>query len=307
MITLRKILTLGILGVIVIPGFSYAQSNDLMNRLNRLENEIETLNRAVYRGEKPPPSERNFQAFDQNVSSANAEIRLQELELQLRELTGKIEQQSFDVRQLQNRLDNVVADVEKRVGAVENRQPDHSDIFVRQNQPTISSQPTIETPEPNFVQSTQPSAGTVQTLELPKPQGMQSISMPTGSAASVYEQAFSLIKSGNYDEAEKQFDAFVKDYPDHALTPNAQYWLGETFYVRNDYKKAAQIFAKSYQDYPQGPKAADNLLKLGLSLAGTGKKSDACIALKQIPVKHANGPGPVLQRAEQEMSDLGCL
>ena len=64
------------------------------------------------------------------------------------------------------------------------------------------------------------------------------------------------------------------------LAGNAQYWLGETYYVRKDYENAATAFALGYQKYPKSAKAADDLLKLGMSLGNLGKKPDACTRLR---------------------------
>ena len=73
-----------------------------------------------------------------------------------------------------------------------------------------------------------------------------------------------------------------RDNPKHALQANAHYWLGETFYVRRDYQRAAYTFADSFQKYPEGNKAADNLLKLGMSLGKLGKKKEACTTYSRL-------------------------
>ena len=72
--------------------------------------------------------------------------------------------------------------------------------------------------------------------------------------------------------------SFIQRYPNDSLAGNAQYWLGETYYVRKDYNNAAAVFAEGYQKYPKGGKAADNLLKLGMALGQLGQKTDACRA-----------------------------
>ena len=97
-----------------------------------------------------------------------------------------------------------------------------------------------------------------------------------------------------------------KDFPNHALASNANYWLGETHYVRGNYPRAAQIFAKGYQENPKGSKAADNLLKLSLSLEGMGKKEDACITLRQLEKEFTADESPIIIRARQELDNLGC-
>ena len=124
--------------------------------------------------------------------------------------------------------------------------------------------------------------------------------------AGLYERAFSFVRDRDYDRAETAFADFLERYPAHDLASNAKYWLGETFYVRGDFEKAARVFAEAYQQYPKGSKGPDNLLKLGMSLAGLGKTQDACVTYIQLRKEYASGSIPVLMRAEQEMEKLGC-
>ncbi len=128
----------------------------------------------------------------------------------------------------------------------------------------------------------------------------------TGNAADDYEAAFSQLKNGNYAAAQSGFNQFIKAYPEHPLGPNAIYWMGETYYAQKKYDQSARIFAESFKKYPKGPKAADSLLKLGLSLGGGGKTQDACVTLKQVKKQFPTGEGSVLRRTEQELKRLGC-
>ena len=60
----------------------------------------------------------------------------------------------------------------------------------------------------------------------------------------------------------------------HKLAGNAQYWLGETHYVRRDYKAAATAFLNGYTTFENSPKAPDSLLKLGMTLVVMGEKEN---------------------------------
>ena len=62
-----------------------------------------------------------------------------------------------------------------------------------------------------------------------------------------YNYAFGLLRQANYDKAELALQEFVKLHPKEALTSNARYWLGETFYVRAAYVQAAEVFLEGYQ------------------------------------------------------------
>jgi len=98
----------------------------------------------------------------------------------------------------------------------------------------------------------------------------------------------------------------VQRYPNDPLAGNAQYWLGETYYVQKDYNNAAAVFAEGYQKYPKGGKAADNLLKLGMSLGQLGQKADACRAFARLDRDFPGAPGNVKERAADEKKRLGC-
>src|SRR5262249_61806786 len=102
--------------------------------------------------------------------------------------------------------------------------------------------------------------------------------LPTGSASDQYYFALSYITQQDYPAAEDAFRAFVQQHPDHSLAGNAQYWLGETYYARHKYAEAARAFAEGYKRYPKGPKGADDLFKLGISLARINQKRNTLVA-----------------------------
>jgi tol-pal system protein YbgF len=284
----------------VSPIAAQAQSKDVTNRLNRLENEIQTLNRAVYKGEKPPVGAIVSPADDANLD------RLSRLESELRDLTGKVEQQAYDNQQLQIRIDALEQDSRMRLDSLEAQM---------RNAPASQAQPVPVPPQSGNFPVTVGEDASALPAPTPITPAATASSAPAAvndggqfseDAAALYEQGFGEIKRQEYDAAEKTFTAFTRQFPDHALAPNALYWLGETHYVRKQYDKASRVFAESFQKYPNGPKGADNLLKLGMSLAGAGKKNDACIALKELKRKYPEGPAPVLTKGDQEIAALGC-
>lgn len=257
-----------------------AQSNDVLNRLNRLENELNTLNRAVYRGEKnvgetslTPIYNTPSASNGSDGSSAGVEIRLQQLEGQIRELTGIIEVQNYDTQKMKEQLQ-----------VLSNR----IDVQAKlQEAKSISPLGAVD-------------------IKPPEIKGMQTILPKGGNATALYERSFSLLKSEQFDDAKAGFDNFLTEHPEHALASNAKYWLGETYYVQGRYDEAARVFAQGFQQYPESPKAADNLLKLGMSLAGTGKVKEACVALSQVEVKFPTGHSDVIERANSEKAKFSC-
>lgn len=100
----------------------------------------------------------------------------------------------------------------------------------------------------------------------------------TLSAEDIYKQGMTAINANENDLAAQKFTSILTKYPDHKLAGNAQYWLGEAYYAKQDFAKAAVAFAKGYEKYKDGTKGADNILKLGMSMEKLGKKQEACTA-----------------------------
>ena len=130
--------------------------------------------------------------------------------------------------------------------------------------------------------------------------------MPSGSASAQYNAAFGLLRKADYEGAEDALRSFIRQHPNDPLAGNAQYWLGESYYARGKYTEAAAAFADGYKRYPKGPKAPDELLKLGMSLDHANQKHNACIALTQLDHDFPHPGNAVKDRAAQEKKKLGC-
>lgn len=283
-----------------------SSAQDYNARIDRMERELETLNRAVYRGEQPTVQPAMVQNVAMNSNeAASLEIRLQQMELEIRNLTGTMEQQQHQIRMMQSKLDRFMSDTELRFQDTSPAQP--SMITGPKTLTGPQANTTLSQPQNTQVLGTLPAQPTVgQPQALPTSAQASTNNVSSASPAGVYEYAFGLIREGQYETAQKEFTQFLADFPNHKLSSNANYWLGETYYVKGNYERAAQIFAKGYQESPKGSKAADNLLKLSLSLEGMGKRQDACITLKQLEKEFADTSSPILVRARQELSGLGC-
>ena len=132
-------------------------------------------------------------------------------------------------------------------------------------------------------------------------------SIPASIPASIYEEGRNFLKEGDFAQAEQSFRAFLQHHADDALAANARYWLGESFYARKMYHQAATQFGESFENDPQGNKAADNLLKLAMSLSFIGEIPAACRALGQIPQLFPTGHERILQKQRSEYQRLSCI
>ena len=125
-------------------------------------------------------------------------------------------------------------------------------------------------------------------------------------AKTLYNEAFAAIKKQNYKSAENQFEAFLELHPKNSLAGNAQYWLGESYFARGQFDKAAIAFAEGFQKYRDSQKAPDNLFKLGLTMARMNKKEEACIAFKNFLTEYPKVSDSMTKRLQKEMNKLSC-
>jgi tol-pal system protein YbgF len=122
----------------------------------------------------------------------------------------------------------------------------------------------------------------------------------------LYETAYGYLLQRDYGAAEAAFDDFLRRHPNDPLAGNAQYWLGESLYVRGQYRAAAGAFLKGYQTYNRSTKAPESLLKLAMSLQRLGQKDAACSSYNELTTKFPNAPTHVKTSAQTERQRAGC-
>jgi tol-pal system protein YbgF len=130
--------------------------------------------------------------------------------------------------------------------------------------------------------------------------------LPGATADEQYQYAFGLLRENRYDDAERALRTFISENPDHQLTGNANYWLGETYYVRGDYKNAAITFAQGVKNYPQSGKGPDNMMKLGMALAAMDQGKDACTAFAEVGKRYPQASDTLKDRVVKEQQRNGC-
>ncbi|WP_049974689.1 tol-pal system protein YbgF [Azospirillum sp. B4] len=281
---------------------------DLLNRLSRLETDMQTLSRDVYRnGVKPSGPMTGVPGGGGSAAAGELEVLKLQMETQTQQQTGKYEELAYQVSQMKERLDKLSADIELRLQKLE----DKAGIGLGANgggtdagapPPPADLKGTGKPPLPPTDTAPPPAKGAAAPATAP---ASDAGPLPAGPAQDQYDYAFNLLRQGDAPNAERAFSQFLKQNPDNPLAANAQYWLGETFYMRGNYKAAAVAFGDGYKKYPKSTKGADYLLKLALSLDGLGDRPSACVVLKQLDADKDASP-TVKRRGEEQKGRLGC-
>jgi len=312
---------------------------ELLNKVDRLQREISTLQRQVYRGENPPPVPVNIAPADPRSAARNS-IRLAQLENEIRRLTGQMEEFDFRIREIQVRLDKLVADMDQRLSALESGGQPVGDVAAAPRTtlpltpppklaapaltppipatptlPNVGSQPGVLGTIPKKFAVTSPKGPRTSPLGPPpsaaagstvsKPAARRVL--PPGTPSSQYDYALSLMRQKlDFAAAEIAFKAFIEQHPKDGLTGNAYFWLGQTFYARKRFQDAVFAFAEGFQKFPKGTKAPDSLLKLGMSLSRLNKQREACTTFARLLAEFPKSNPRLKARVDRERNQAKC-
>lgn len=242
--------------------------------------------------------------FSQPRTAASDEMRFEQLGDQMRELTGRIEELQHQVETLRSRMDRLSGDVDMRLQGVGPGNGGGLRPNNAMNEPRSLTAPPSS--RPPMSASPPPPSDEGETAMNESPRMADPGTLPGGSPQQQYDYAFGLLRDANYPAAERALRDFVRRYPDNRLSSNAQYWLGETYFVRRDYQAAAAAFAQGYQRFPKGPKAAESLLKLGSSLTMLGRPADACRSFSQLDREFPISPANLKAKEADEKRKAQC-
>lgn len=213
-----------------------------------------------------------------NVAENKDDAKVQD---ELRSLRGEIERMRFDLETQTRRSKDTGADIERRLQKLE-------------AQPVAAAVPLAEAP-------VAPPLMVPPVIYTPS---ISSAGDPGATAAeeqAAYLKAFDFLKGGKYDSAIAGFQGMISRWPQGNFADNAWYWLGESQYVKRQYKPALDSYTALVTRFPASPKVPDALFKSGLTQAELQQpelaKSSWRRVIKDYP--NSNAAGLARQRLTQ--------
>lgn len=284
-----------------------AQSyQDLMNRLQRVQKELTTLQRHVYR-------KKETLIVSPNAAMARFSSRLDQLESEIRRLTGAKEELVHKNSQLLMRLEKMSTDVEFRLKRVEQNRQAKKGVAIDLNDSNGSSQ--VSRPVPSTeLDATLPGADRgVRRFGIKVPSKAeadgQKVIVPLAEVETPekqYARAHVLIRKRDWTGAERVLVEFINTNRMHRLASNAHYWLGRTYSVRQKFEQATITFAEGFQRYPKSNKAPVTLLNLGMSLFRQGKNRQACMTYSKLAKNYPKMGSLIKRRLVSERERSKC-
>ncbi|MBL0164344.1 MAG: tol-pal system protein YbgF [Xanthomonadales bacterium] len=204
--------------------------------------------------------------------------QIQALQSQVQTLQGQVEELRHQLGETQQRAKDQYIDLDSRIGRIEGGRPGaavapattdpNSDQGLQDIQlgvPPASdvARNTLSPADSQLAPADPPNAGAPTDQSANMVDEAASVAADPEAEKRSYDEAFSALKDGRYAESARRFQAFIEQYPNADLTGNAYYWLGESYYVTQNYRVALETFNTLLSRFPQNQKAPDALLKTG--------------------------------------------
>lgn len=255
----------------------------LEDQIEALREDVVVLQRQAYRDK------------DAGISAGSSQeviVRLGEMDENLRQAVGKIDELQYKIKTLEDKINLINKDVDLRLSQMEGKTVGGGSGAAEQPAQKFAA-PVAQNAPAAIV-----GAGITKGDDLAP--------VKTKSAEEIYQEGQAALKAGQNDEAAALFTSLMTRYPEHKLAENAQYWLGEAYYAKKDYAKSAVTFAKGYEKYKNGNKGADNIFKLGMSFKELGKTKEACTAFVNLPKEFPKAEQALKDKAAKQAAALKC-
>src|SRR6202142_1723603 len=298
----------------------------------------------IFHRQAPPPADIPGGAPGDPDDAGGLVVRINRLEEELRQAYGRIEELQNAQHRLEAQLQKFRQDVEFRFGDRSGGAPPDSDVAeapLAPDQPAVAPRPRRSDAfdpgaDPNApgaprpLGTTPPSAPLVreapgaaagQPLELRKAPAPESSKGPpppsgptiVGSGVAMLDQpreqfnaALQAFQAGQYPEAEAGFKAFLAANPAHRLSPDAIFYIGETYLQRSRPREAAEQYLKVTTDYSKSSRAPESMVGRGQTLAALGNSEQACATLGEFGKRYPTASASVKKLAEHESTKDHC-
>jgi tol-pal system protein YbgF len=305
--------------IIFFANISFAQQdkiNELLDKLDKIQKDIQTLEKAVYTKNPNLPSDNIFL----NEALTRQLIKISELEKQIQQMTQRYEENSYQLQQLSDKLNKVSNDNQLRLQQLENNKFASDKVSSpkevieekkispsKMNDKNILNKEEADEISDDKNNSLKDKSVNAENIKLKeKSNKTQAKILPKASVTERYKFAMNIMKSGDFEKAEIAFKEFVDAHAKHELAGSAQFWYGETFYIRQLYEDAAVAFLDGYQKYPNSTKAPENLLKLGVTLAELGETEQGCKMITNLKKAYPKTDASILQKSSYEKKRFNC-
>ncbi|HET7662884.1 MAG TPA: tol-pal system protein YbgF [Rhodanobacteraceae bacterium] len=216
--------------------------------------------------------------------------QVQMLKQQNRELLGQVEQLRHQLDQIKQINKEQYIALDTRIKRLESSGQSAPAQAASSTPPSAQGNPAASASTPASAATSAPATSASTALA------------GNADAQQAYDTAFDALRSGNFVKSSRDFRAFIEQYPHDKLTPNAWYWLGESYYITQNYKQAESAFDAVLKQFPQSGKAPGALLKKGYCQYALKQIEAARATLQSVIAKYPDSS--VANLAKQRLEDM---
>ena len=261
-----------------------------------LDKELDKLNSQINTLQKENDSTKNeisnLKTENQKLKT-DLSLRLENLQSEMRILTTGNEEYKELLKRPSKEIDRIKEEMESRSKILEERRKTQEEKIkeIEDRLRGVNGKTTGSTSKP------MESERLASTKEIPTE--LKGVSTGMGD---LYKDAYETFHKGNLEGARRKFEAFLKQYPNTELSDNAQFWIGETYFLKKDFERAILEYEKAMVKYPEGDKIPAALFKQALAFLELGDKANTRNLLKRVIEKY-----PHSEQAEMAKKKLETI
>ncbi|MEW6377214.1 MAG: tol-pal system protein YbgF [Thermodesulfobacteriota bacterium] len=259
----------------------------LHSRLNLIQKEKDAIKNELAAFQKE--TQKEISTFQAGTKSLQADLllRLENLQSEVRILSTGVEEYKEFLKRPSKEIDRVKEDIALRTRLLEERGKAFEEKGKAQDDRTKVLEEGMKGVE-NRLKGLEAKIGElvskqmeVEKLTLAKEVSTEGKGVSAG-VGDLYKAAYETFQKGDLEGARRKFEAFLKQYPNTELSDNAQFWIGETYYLKKDFEKAILEYEKAIVKYPEGDKMPAALLKQAFAFLELGDKGNARNLLRRV-------------------------
>ena len=236
------------------------------------------------RGQAPAPPQSSAQMTAQTPETLSARtlVRLEQLTRELSETVGRVEALEGAVAAQKGETERLATLIDVNRAA----------------QPTADISAKASSEAAQMAVTPAPSVPETAMFTPPTP--------PALSAALMLTNAQTALQQGSYSSAESNLSHLIWVYPSSPEASEGRWLLGEARFVQAAWGTAAQAYVDYLKVSPQGPRAAEALLRLAGTFRQLGDNRQRCVALAEFKRRAPRPDATLKARADGEIARMTC-
>lgn len=243
------------------------------------------------------------------------------LEVTVRNLRGEVEQLMYELGQSNKKIDALYGDIDinlQRIIRLEHQLEELNSAFENSENSFISGNaPVRAIPGGEAFENTN-NEDNLEKLDINTDETLSQIpSAPVfkektidvqvayGNLLQLPEEGKVKLREGDYLGAQLDFEKYILERPDADDLAIVNYWLGESYFVRNKFQKAANAYIASLSSDPKGIKAPSSMIKLATSFAKLNNP-ESCKIFNAFETQYPNATELEIAKANKEAKKVGC-